>query len=102
MKHTNNKLQALAEKVLFNEYDRSDLGAVDFYRLPGHIINNELFVAVRNLNALQQGLRNGDDLNLNDLKSIISTLQDVAKEAKGFSAGAEVPLPYQYKSKTSS
>jgi hypothetical protein len=67
-----------------------------FYRLPGHVINNELFVAVRNLNTLQSSLRNGNDLDLKSLKSVIKNLNDIAKQAKSFKASDEIPVSYQY------
>jgi hypothetical protein len=68
----------------------------NFYRLPGHVINNELFVAVRNLNTLQSSLRNGNDLDLKSLKSVIKNLIDIAKHAKSFKASDKIPLSYQY------
>jgi hypothetical protein len=70
-----------------------------FYRLPGHVINNELFVAVRNLNTLQSSLRNGNDLDLKSLKSVIKNLNDIAKQAKSFKASDKIPLSYQYTAK---
>jgi hypothetical protein len=91
---------AAMAKYLFKEetLDEAATGA-DFYLLPGNVINNELFVVTRNLNNLQQSLRNGNDLDLKGLKSIISGLQDIVRSAKKFKAGDNIPVSYQYKAR---
>jgi nucleoid DNA-binding protein len=73
----------------------------DFYLLPGHVINNELFVAARNLNSMQSSLKNGNDFDLKGFKNMISILNDIAKQAKRFKTGDEIPVSYQYKAKYS-
>ena len=70
--------------------------ADDFYRLPGHVINNELYVAVKNLNSIQSSLRNGNDFDVSSFKSVITSLNAIAKQAKSFKADEKVPVSYQY------
>jgi hypothetical protein len=93
-------LYGAAAAILQGEYKLNEAATgEDFYLLPGNVINNELFVAVKNLNTLQTSLKGGNDLDLKNLKSVINMLNDITKQAKKFKAGDSIPLPYQYKSK---
>lgn len=78
-----------------DEYKLNE-AADDFYRLPDHVINNELYVAVKNLNAIQSSLRNGNDFDVSSFKSVITNLNAIAKQAKSFKTGKKVPVSYQY------
>ena len=68
-----------------------------FARLPGNVINNELFSAGKDLQAFISAQRNGDDVNEKQLAGIIKSLQGVKKEVKKFKTAEEVPLSFQYK-----
>jgi len=70
-----------------------------FYRLPGNVINNELYVAVKTLVSIERSLKNGNDLDMTSLKGVITTLNAIAKQAQSFKPGDDVPLSYQYKTK---
>ena len=67
--------------------------ASNFHRLPGHVINNELYVAVKMLNNISNTIKSG-----NDFDKIVSSLQSISKSSKKFYDGDEVPLAYKYKS----
>ena len=68
-----------------------------FARLPGNVINNELFSAGKDLQAFISAQRNGDDVNEKQLDKIIKSLQSVKKEVKKFKSAEEVPVSFQHK-----
>jgi hypothetical protein len=68
-----------------------------FSRLPGHVINNELYVANRALQAFASSQTNGDDVDEKKLNQLIKNLQDIKKQIKKFNKPEDVPLSYQYK-----
>jgi len=70
-----------------------------FSRLPGNVINNELYVANRALQAFASSQTNGDDVDEKKLNQLIKALQAIKKEVKKFNNPEDVPLKYQYKSK---
>ena len=72
--------------------------ASNFYRLPGNVINNELYVALKMLNNMSNTIKSGNDFDKKQFDKIISSLQKISKSSKKFSDGDEVPLSYQYKS----
>ena len=70
----------------------------EFMRLPGHVINNELYVANRELAAFCSSMEKGNDYDPKRLGKIIKDLQAVHKSAKAFSNIEDVPVRYQYTS----
>jgi len=68
-----------------------------FDLLPGHVINNELYVASRELQEFTNRMRAGNDFKKKDLQKIIRDLQGVVKSARTFSKPEDVPVSYQYK-----
>jgi len=68
-----------------------------FSRLPGNVINNELYIVQKNLRDFLICQRNGNDVNLKDLNKIIKDLQDIKKEVKEFNESDEVSVKYLYK-----
>jgi 3D (Asp-Asp-Asp) domain-containing protein len=68
-----------------------------FSRLPGNIINNELYTVEKDLKAFVSSQRNGNDVNEKQLNSIIKNLQSIKKEIKKFNKPEDVPVRYQYK-----
>jgi len=67
-----------------------------FWRLPGHVIGNEFYTVVNQLQTIYDGQKNGNDFNPSDLNRIIMTLQKIKKEAKQFNSIEEVPISYSY------
>ncbi len=68
-----------------------------FSRLPGNIINNELYTVEKDLKAFVSSQRNGNDVNEKQLNNIIKDLQSIKKEIKKFNKPEDVPVSYQYK-----
>ena len=73
-----------------------------FYRLPGHIIGNELYVLNKEFNSFYQSMINGNDYDLKRVNNILNKLKDITKEAKLFHTGDKVPVSYEYKKKNES
>jgi hypothetical protein len=71
-----------------------------FSRLPGNVINSELYVANRALQAFASSQKNGDDVDEKKLNQLIKNLQDIKKQIKKFNKPEDVPLSYQYKEST--
>ena len=71
-----------------------------FSRLPGNIINNELYTVEKDLKAFVSSQRNGNDVNEKQLNSIIKNLQSIKREIKKFNKPEDVPVRYQYKEST--
>ena len=93
-----NKLNDAARQVLLNKQSLEEEALNEaFARLPGNVINNELFSAGKDLQAFISAQRNGDDVNEKQLAGIIKSLQGVKKEVKKFKTAEEVPLSFQYK-----
>ena len=92
-----------------------------FSRLPGNVINNELYVVQKNLQAFLSSQTNGDDVNnffkqnkekkiittksltdfcddvnVKNLNQIIKDLQNIKKEIKHFDDVNDVPVKYSY------
>ena len=70
-----------------------------FSRLPGNVINNELYVVNRAIQQFTSSQKNGDDVDEKKLNQLIKALQAIKKEVKQFKNPEDVPLKYQYKSK---
>lgn len=68
-----------------------------FDRLPGHVINNELYDAQQRLKDIYSRMTGGNDFKKKDLTGIIKDLQSIVKSAKTFSKAEDVPLSFQYK-----
>ena len=68
-----------------------------FYRLPGHVINNELYVLNREIDTFTKGQLNGNDFDETAFNSFIRQMQKIKKEAKKFNSEEDVPVSYQYK-----
>jgi len=68
-----------------------------FLRLPGNVINNELYTVQNNLRDFFIRQRNGNDVNLKDLNKMIKDLQNIKKEVKEFNESDEVSVRYSYK-----
>lgn len=66
-----------------------------FYRLPSHVVKNELYVLSKAVPAFYNSLKNGGDLDMKELNSIIAKLTAIKKEAKAFKQGDDVPLMYE-------
>ena len=81
----------LEEDITLNE------GA--FYRLPGHVIGNELYVVTDLLKSFYSTQTNGNDFNMKNFAHIISMLQKIKAEAKQFGDKEDVPVSYRYKDK---
>jgi hypothetical protein len=70
-----------------------------FSRLPGNVINNELYVVNRAIQQFTSSQKNGDDVDEKKLNQLIKALQVIKKEVKQFNNPEDVPVKYQYKSK---
>jgi hypothetical protein len=70
-----------------------------FSRLPGHVINGDLYLAMRGLTTFVNSQKNGDDVDMQLLNTIIKRLNDIKKEVKKFNDEASIPVSYQYKAK---
>jgi len=68
-----------------------------FNRLPGHVINNELYVLNREIDTFTKGQLNGNDFDETAFNSFIRQMQKIKKEAKKFNSEEDVPVSYQYK-----
>jgi hypothetical protein len=66
-----------------------------FYRLPSHVIHNELFVAARNLDRFYNRMKIGNDFDLKEFNSILKKLKGIQKEARKFNKGDKIPLSYE-------
>ena len=73
--------------------------AASFYRLPGHVVGNELYVVARDLKSFADSQLNGDDFDVKSFTSIIDKLNKIKKEAKAFNSEDDVPVSYVYKKK---
>lgn len=70
-----------------------------FWRLPVHVINNELFVVRKVFSSIYENATNGDDFDPEMFAKLLSQLSKIKKEAKQFKVGDEVPVSYSYKDK---
>lgn len=70
-----------------------------YTRLPGHIINGDLYLTQRGLSAFIDSLKNGYNVDMQLLNTIIKRLNDIKKEVKTFNDEASIPVSYQYKAK---
>ena len=68
-----------------------------FSRLPGNVINNELYTANRALQAFVTSQKNGDDVDEKRLNLLINNLQAIKKQIKKFNKPEDIPVKYQYK-----
>ena len=73
--------------------------AASFYRLPGNVVGNELYVVARDLKSFADSQMNGDDFDVKSFTSIIDKLNKIKKEAKAFNSEDDVPVSYVYKKK---
>lgn len=83
------------KKIELKQLVKEELNKIlkeEFYRLPGHVIGNELYSIVNNLKSIYSSLINGDDFNVKEFNQIISGLQKIKKEAKSFNSENEVPV----------
>jgi len=85
------------EDYVFPEYDDEGPLNESFSRLPGHVINNELYVLKRNLTYFIDSQNNGNDVDPKVLNGIIRLLKDIKSEVRVFEDDERVPLSYQYK-----
>lgn len=85
-----------AKDILLNKPEDTNLEEA-FSRLPGNVINNELYAARKEMNAICDSLKNGDDFNEKRFSKLISDLQAIKKQAKKFKSAEEVPQGYIYK-----
>jgi hypothetical protein len=69
-----------------------------FQRLPGHVINNELYVAKRDFESIVNSLLKDSDYDDKRFLNLISKLQFIRKQAKTFKIGDKIPVAYEYKS----
>ena len=68
-----------------------------FMRLDRKSIGNDLFTAQRELAAIYNLQKNGNDYKREDVKNLIKKLQKIDKAAKTFKDRDSVPEIYQYK-----
>jgi hypothetical protein len=86
-----------SKDILINKGEEVSLEEA-FSRLPGNVINNELYVARKEMNAICDSLKNGDDFDTKRFSKLISELQGIKKEAKTFKTAEDVPQSFIYKS----
>ena len=94
----NNKSILEAARHILNDKNNTVLDEA-FARLPGHVINGDLYLALRGLTAFVNSQKNGNDVDMQLLNTIIKRLDDIKKEVKKFNDEAEIPVSYQYKAK---
>ncbi len=78
-----------SEREKFNKLNE------DYYRLPKKNIGNELYTATKSLKSLYDYLEKGNDLDVDQLDSIISKLQTIRKNAKQFKTGTKPDPDYE-------
>jgi len=88
--------QSELKQIIREEIQKLDEG---FYRLPSHVVGNELYKAHKLLNYIYDSQKNGNDFDMKNINSLISQLQSIKKQAKQFNSGDDVPLGYEYKKK---
>jgi len=70
-----------------------------YFRLPGNVINNELYVAGKTMERIISTANAGDDFDEKAFNKLLSLLRTIKKEVKAFKVGTEPPVSYQYTSK---
>ena len=71
-----------------------------YFRLPGNVINNELYVAGKTMQQIIATAKAGDDFDEKAFNKLLSLLRTIKKEVKVFKVGGIEPsTAYQYKSK---
>lgn len=74
---------------LFEQFNKESVNE-SFYRLPSDIIDNELYLASKNLNNLYNNIKAGNDLDTGVIDSIIKKLNTIKKSAKKFNNTDEI------------
>jgi hypothetical protein len=67
-----------------------------FMRLPGHVINNELYTLGKSFQQFVDSIKRGDDFDPKKINSLITALNSIKSSAKTFKDGESVPVSYQY------
>jgi hypothetical protein len=89
-----------ARNVLSDDDQPTLVEAEDYYfRLPGNVINNELYVAGKTMQQIISTANAGDDFDEKVFNKLLSLLRTIKKEVKAFKVGTEPPVSYQYKAK---
>lgn len=70
-----------------------------YFRLPGNVINNELYVAGKTMQQIIATAKAGDDFDEKAFNKLLALLRTIKKEVKAFKVGTEPPVSYQYKGK---
>lgn len=82
---------------IYEAYINPPINEGSFYRLPGHIIGNELYELKKAFESFYSTQINGNDVNISTLNNLIKMLNNIKKEAKMFSNPEDVPVSYIYK-----
>ena len=90
--YTNNPLADAARAILSGQTLQESFG-----RLPGHVINNELYTLNKAWQAFYNGQKNGSDADPKVIASLIKGLTSIKGEVKMFSSSDSVPVSYTYK-----
>jgi hypothetical protein len=90
--YTNNSLTDTARAILSGEPLQESFG-----RLPGHVINNELYTLNKAWQAFYNGQKNGSDADPKVIAALIKGLTSIKGEVKMFSSSDSVPVSYTYK-----
>lgn len=69
----------------------------EFMRLDSKSIKVDMFTAVRELAAIYNLQKNGNDYDREELRTLIKKLQKIDKAAKTFKDRDSLPKNYQYK-----
>jgi hypothetical protein len=67
-----------------------------FMRLPGHVINNELYTLGKSFQQFVDSIKRGGDFDPKKINSLITALNSIKSSAKTFKDGESVPVSYQY------
>jgi len=90
--YTNNSLTDAAMAIL------SGCNLVEsFGRLPGNVINNELYTLNKAWQAFYDSQKNGNDADPKVIAALIKGLTAIKGEVKMFSSSDNVPVSYTYK-----
>ena len=90
--YTNNSLTDAARAILSGQTLQESFG-----RLPGHVINNELFKLNQAWRTFYDGQKNGNDADPKTVAALIKGLTSIKGEIKMFSSSERVPVSYTYK-----
>ena len=90
--YTNNPLADAARAILSGQNLQESFG-----RLPGHVINNELYTLNKSWQTFYNGQKNGSDADPKVIAALIKGLTSIKSEVKMFSSSDSVPVSYVYK-----